>query len=158
MFMSETITPMAVQPVNPQDYPTLELPSYFNEVNNLNKVSLFNIGKTELSGIINSINISGTFNIPDFNTFNSRALYTIIILPPDSNSPQQNFTEDPILNSAVIQPQTLDNQGNYSGDFSKSFPIVGNNNLEKNSDILLYVVGFNVVLYDVKIVLKGAFI
>ena len=158
MFMSETITPMAVQPVNPQDYPTLILPSYFNEVNNLNKVSLFKIGNTELSGIINSINISGTFNIPDFNTFNSTALYTIIILPPDMNSPQQNFTEDTILKSAVIQPQTLNNQGNYSGDFSKSFPIVGNNNLEKNSDILLYVVGFNVVLYDVKIVLKGAFI
>ena len=157
MFMSETITPMAVQPVNPANYTNLVLPEYFNRVNNLNKASLFYIGKTDLSGSINNVNISGTFNIPDFITLGSQASYTIIILPPSgSSSTQQDFTEDSIINSAVIQPQVLSDSGNYNGDFSKNFSNV-NTNIETNSDILLCVFGFNVVFYNVKIVLNGSF-
>ena len=148
---------MAVQHVNPANYTNLVLPEYFNRVNNLNKASLFYIGKTDLSGSINNVNISGTFNIPDFITLGSQASYTIIILPPSgSSSTQQDFTEDSIINSAVIQPQVLSDSGNYNGDFSKNFSNV-NTNIETNSDILLCVFGFNVVLYNVKIVLNGSF-
>jgi hypothetical protein len=129
-------TPLAVQPVDPNNYLNLQLPPF--TINAQYKAALFEIGKTELSGTINTINISGSFYIVDKN-----ASYTIIILPPSGSDQQQTTLTDDSLKDSVINEPVVNSwdEFNFAGhDFSKNFNDL-NINLEKNSTILLYVYG-----------------